>query len=248
MEEQLGKPIAELFASFDDMPVAAASIAQVHFAVTHTGHDVAVKILRPNIEAAFERDIDLFFWLAHLVERRLPKYRRLKPVEAIAIFADTVRRETDLRLEAAAADELRENSKDDPDFYVPMVEWDLTATRVLTTERITGFVASDIAGLQAAGISLDATMEKAARAFFNQVFRDGFFHADMHPGNLFVLPDGRLAPIDFGITARRDSLGVFQGRLRSRREAASGCGLHSAACVAAVGRAGLPRRRHADDG
>ena len=204
VEEQLGKPIDELFQSFDETPVATASIAQVHFAVTKADKEVAVKILRPDVEAAFERDIDLFFWLARLVEHRLPNYRRLKPVAAIAIFADTVRRETNLRLEAAAADELRENSKDNADFYVPQVEWDLTANRVLTTERITGFSASDIGGLQAAGISLDATMEKAARAFFNQVFRDGFFHADMHPGNLFVLPDGRLAPVDFGIMGRVD--------------------------------------------
>jgi ubiquinone biosynthesis protein len=204
VEEQLGKPIGELFQSFDETAVATASIAQVHFAVTHAGSAVAVKILRPNVEAAFERDIELFTWIAEKIERRLPKFRRLKPVAAIATFASTVRMETDLRFEAAAADELRENSKSDPDFYVPKVEWDLTAKRVLTTEKITGFHAGDVEGLRGAGIDLNATMEKAARAFFNQVFRDGFFHADMHPGNLFVLPDGRLAPVDFGIMGRID--------------------------------------------
>lgn len=204
VEEQLGAPIAQLFTQFEDTPVAAASIAQVHFAVTPDGREVAVKILRPRIEAAFARDLELMFWLARLVERRLPHLKRLKPVEVVQTFADTVRIELDLRFEAAAAEELRANTKDDPDFYVPRVDWDRTARRVLVTERIRGISAGDIEGLKAAGTDLTATMEKAARAFFNQVFRDGFFHADMHPGNLFVLPDGRLAPVDFGIMGRID--------------------------------------------
>lgn len=202
VEEQLGHPIHELFTHFEEDAAAAASIAQVHFAVTKEGREVAVKILRPHVEAAFERDIALFLWLAQRIERRAPDLRRLKPVALIETFAATVRIETDLRFEAAAADELRENSRDDPDFYVPQVEWALTARRVLTTERIRGFSVGDREGLRAAGINADATMVKASRAFFNQVFRDGFFHADMHPGNLFVLPDGRLAPIDFGIMGR----------------------------------------------
>ncbi len=199
---QLDAPVAQLFAQFDEEAHAAASIAQVHFAVTHSGREVAVKVLRPGIEEAFQRDLDLFFWLARLVERRLPQYRRLRPVAMIHTFADTVRMELDLRFEAAAAEELRAHSANDPDFYVPEVEWDLTARRVLVTERIRGFSAGDVQGMRAAGIDPNATMEKAARAFFNQVFRDGFFHADMHPGNLFVLPDGRLAPVDFGIMGR----------------------------------------------
>jgi ubiquinone biosynthesis protein len=204
LEEQLGIPIAQAFSQFSDEPVAAASIAQVHFATTTDGREVAVKILRPNIERAFQRDIDLMFWIAHIVERRLPHYRRLKPVRVVETFADTIRLELDLRFEAAAAEELRANSADDPDFYVTAVDWERTARRVLVTERIRGISAGDIEGLTAAGIDLTATMEKAAKAFFNQVFRDGFFHADMHPGNLFVLPDGRLAPVDFGIMGRID--------------------------------------------
>ena len=204
IEEQLGAPIETLFATFDDTAVAAASIAQVHFATTPDGREVAVKVLRPKIERAFQRDLDLMFWLAHQVERRLPKYRRLKPVQVVETFANTIDIELDLRFEAAAAEELRANSKDDPDFYVPAVDWERTARRVLVTERIHGISAGDIEGLQAAGIDLTKTMEHAARAFFNQVFRDGFFHADMHPGNLFVLPDGRLAPVDFGIMGRID--------------------------------------------
>lgn len=202
IEEQLGAPAETLFAQFDEQPHGAASIAQVHFAVTHAGREVAVKVLRPGIEVAFQRDIDLFFWLARLAERRLPHYRRLKPVAIIGTFADTVRLELDLRFEAAAAEELRANTRNDADFYVPLVEWDYTAKRVLVTERIRGFSAGDVEGMRAAGIDPNATMQKAATSFFNQVFRDGFFHADMHPGNLFVLPDGRLAPVDFGIMGR----------------------------------------------
>jgi ubiquinone biosynthesis protein len=204
VEDQLGASIDSLFTQFDEEAHAAASIAQVHFAVTNGGREVAVKVLRPGIEEAFQRDIDLFFWLARFVERRLPHYRRLKPVAVIATFAETVRFELDLRFEAAAAEELRANTKNDTDFYVPIVEWDLTARRVLTTERIRGFSAGDVAGMRAAGIDPDVTMQRAATSFFNQVFRDGFFHADMHPGNLFVLPDGRLAPVDFGIMGRID--------------------------------------------
>ena len=204
VEQQLGAPIENLFTSFDDTAIAAASIAQVHFAVTTDGREVAVKVLRPKIERAFQRDLELMFWIAHLVERRLPHLRRLKPIKVIETFANTIKIELDLRFEAAAAEELRANTKDDPDFYVPLVDWERTAKRVLVTERIRGISAGDIAGLEAAGIDLTRTMEHAARAFFNQVFRDGFFHADMHPGNLFILPDGRLAPVDFGIMGRID--------------------------------------------
>ena len=204
VEEQLGAPIADKFSQFDEHPIAAASIAQVHFAVTTDGREVAVKILRPNVEQSFQRDIDLMFWIARIVERRMPHYRRLKPVQVVETFATTIRLELDLRFEAAAAEDLRSNTKDDPDFFVTQVDWERTARRVLTTGRIRGFAAGDVEGMKAAGIDLTATMEKAAKAFFNQVFRDGFFHADMHPGNLFVLPDGRLAPVDFGIMGRID--------------------------------------------
>lgn len=204
IEAELGASISELFATFEDAPVAAASIAQVHFATTPDGKEVAVKVLRPNVEQRFARDIALMRWLAARIEKRLPHLKRLKPRAVVETFAEAIKIELDLRFEAAAADELRENSKDDKDFYVPTIDWQRTARRVLVSERIRGISAGDIAGLKAAGIDLTATMEKAARAFFNQVFRDGFFHADMHPGNLFVLPDGRLAPVDFGIMGRID--------------------------------------------
>ena len=204
IEEQLGASIETLFTHFEDISIAAASVAQVHFAVTPEGKEVAVKVLRPNIELRFKRDVDFMFWLARKIEKRKPHLRRLKPVKVVETFAETVRIELDLRFEAAAADELRENTKNDPHFYVPTIDWQRTAKRVLVTERIRGFSAGNIEALTAAGIDLNETMRRAAESFFNQVFRDGFFHADMHPGNLFVLPDGRLAPVDFGIMGRID--------------------------------------------
>ncbi len=204
VEQQLRAPLDTLYSSFAEVPVAAASIAQVHFAVTRDGRDVAVKILRPGIEARFARDIALFRWLAASVETCQPELGRLRLREMVETFATAIRMELDLRMEAAAAEELRENSKDDADFYVPTIDWQRTAQRVMTLERIEGISIGDLAALDAAGIDRNATMEKAARAFFNQVFRDGYFHADMHPGNLFVLRDGRLAPVDFGIMGRID--------------------------------------------
>jgi ubiquinone biosynthesis protein len=202
--EEFERPLEAVFSAFSDEPVAAASIAQVHFAVTIAGADVAVKILRPGIGIAFARDLDLFFWIADLVERSQPALRRLKPVEVVRTLAETVRTEMDLRLEAAAASELGENFAGDPDFRVPAVDWLRTGQRVLTLERVAGVRVDDREGLIAAGHDPEAILAKAARAFFNQVFRDGFFHADLHPGNLFVDRDGAIAVVDFGIMGRLD--------------------------------------------
>ncbi len=204
IEAELGKPIAELYSAIDPKPVAAASIAQVHLATTLDGKDVAVKVLRPGIEAAFERDIALFRWLAALAWRLAPRGRRLRPVEVVEAFADTVRSEMDLRLEAAAATELGENFKDDPMFATPEIDWARTARRVLTLERVAGCRVDDEAKLDAAGHDRQEIMRLAAGAFFRQVFEHGFFHADMHPGNLFVRADGGLTVIDFGIMGRLD--------------------------------------------
>lgn len=204
IEAELGKPIAELFASFEKTPVAAASIAQVHFATTHEGKEVAVKVLRPAIEIAFAKDIELLFWLAQIAEKRLPHYRRLKPVASVRTFVEAVSFELDLRYEAAAAAELRENMKKVPGFYVPDVFWNLTSERVLTTERVRGIPLGDGPALDHANIDRTKLVEHAATAFFHQVFTDGFFHADLHPGNLFVLPDNTLAAVDFGIMGRID--------------------------------------------
>lgn len=200
----LDAPVEALFQSFEDVPVAAASIAQVHFAVTAEGEAVAVKVLRPGIARAFERDLELFFWLADLAERTQPGLRRLKPAAVVSTLAETVRIEMDLRFEAAAASELRENLAADPEFRVPKVDWRRTSRHVLTLERVAGIRIDDRAALIAAGHDTRAILAKAARAFFNQVFRDGFFHADLHPGNLFVAEDGAIAAVDFGIMGRLD--------------------------------------------
>jgi len=201
---EFGEKLANRFADFDETPVAAASIAQVHFAVTTEGREVAVKILRPGIARAFARDLDLFRWLARLVERTRPALRRLKPVEVVETLAQSVAIEMDLRFEAAAASELSENFAGDPAFRVPQVDWRRTGRTVLTTERIGGIRVDDREALIAAGHSIDDLLRNAADAFFKQVFRDGFFHADLHPGNMFVEADGTLAVVDFGIMGRLD--------------------------------------------
>ncbi|MGQ9368150.1 2-polyprenylphenol 6-hydroxylase [Azospirillum sp. ST 5-10] len=204
VEAELGRPIESLFLRFEDKPVAAASIAQVHFAVTADGQEVAVKVLRPGIERAFERDIELFHWLAEWAERVLPKLKRLRPREVVEIFARTSRLEMDLRMEAAAASELAQNFAGDPTFVIPRIDWDRTAKRVLTLERIRGIKVDEEERLLAAGYDRDEILAKASAGFFNQVFRDGFFHADLHPGNLFVIEDGNIAAVDFGIMGRLD--------------------------------------------
>jgi ubiquinone biosynthesis protein len=204
VEAELGRPLGALFEAFDETAVAAASIAQVHFARTADGREVAVKVLRPGIAEAFRRDLDLFLWLAVLGERLQPALRRLKPVEVVRTLAEIVRIEMDLRFEAAAAAELAENFAGDPDFHVPRVDWQRTGRTVLTTERIAGCRIDDRAAIEAAGHRIDAILGRAAGAFFKQVFRDGFFHGDLHPGNMFVDPSGAIAVVDFGIMGRLD--------------------------------------------
>lgn len=204
IEAEFGKSIDELFEHFDDKPVAAASIAQVHFAVTKEGKEVAVKVLRPDIEAAFHGDLELFFWGARLLQRTRPELRRLKPVETVRTLARSVEMEMDLRFEAAAADELRENFSGDATVFVPRIDWQRTGQRVLTTERVYGIPFSDIDGIIKAGHDPYEVLKKISEAFFYQAFRDGLFHGDLHPGNLFVLPDGTVALVDFGIMGRLD--------------------------------------------
>ncbi len=202
VEAELGQPLSALFASFEDAPVAAASIAQVHYAVTSEGAPVAVKVLRPGIEAAFARDLALFEWLARVLETARPALARLKPRQVVAFFRDTVSLEMDLRLEAAAASEFAETLADDPGVRIPKVDWQRTARRVLTLERIAGIPVDEREALTAAGHDPVAVVGHAAESFFTQVFRNGFFHADMHPGNLSVDEEGRLVMVDFGIMGR----------------------------------------------
>ena len=199
LEAELGRPLGEVFRDFDDEPVAAASIAQVHFATLENGERVAVKILRPSIRRRLERDIRFFRFCAWLVEAASPSLKSLKLVDAVDQFARLADIELDLRLEAAAAGKLAGNHADDEGIYVPRVEWGLTTERVLVMERVGGIRIDDRDALIAAGHDIEAITRCAARCFFVQVFRDGYFHADMHPGNIFVRGDGVLVPVDFGI-------------------------------------------------
>jgi ubiquinone biosynthesis protein len=204
IETEMDAKIEEIYSDFTGEPVAAASIAQVHFAITTEGEEVAVKVLRPKVEEAFARDVALFHWVARLVERARPDLRRLKPVQVIETFEETINLEMDLRLEAAAAEELADNFEGDDTFRVPAVDWRRTSRRVLTLERVSGIPIDERDALIAAGHDPDKILMRAARSLFNQVFRDGFFHADQHPGNLFVGADGEIVAVDFGIMGRLD--------------------------------------------
>jgi ubiquinone biosynthesis protein len=209
IEQELGRPVGELFLTFDDQPISAASIAQVHLATilptdAIPNGEVAVKVLRPGIEAALARDIDLLRWLAEMTERTQPRLRRLKPVEVVDTFAETVKTEMDLRLEAAAAAELAANFAQDPTYLVPPIDWRLTARRVMTQQRISGIPIDDREAILAGGHNIREVLSKAAAIFFTQVFRDGYFHGDQHPGNMFVDAEGRIGVVDFGIMGRLD--------------------------------------------
>ncbi|MCA1941847.1 MAG: 2-polyprenylphenol 6-hydroxylase [Caenispirillum bisanense] len=202
--EEFDHPIGDLFASFEQTPVAAASIAQVHFATTTDGQEVAVKVLRPGVEQMIARDLDLMYWIAEIVEATQPSLRRLKPVESVRAFEDSVTMEMDLRFEGAAAAEMADNFAGDTSFYVPAIDWQRTSKRIMTSQRVAGIPTDERDTVIAAGLDPTAVVAKAANAFFNMVFRDGFFHADMHPGNLFVDAEGNLVAVDFGIMGRVD--------------------------------------------
>jgi len=204
IEQGLGKPLDQLFASVDPEPVGAASIAQVHRAVTTEGRLVAVKVLRPNIEEDFAAAIDTYEWAAAQVEAMGGEAARLRPRMVVATFRQWTNRELDLRQEAASASELRENLEAESGFFVPAIDWTRTARRVLTLEWIDGIKLTDRQALIDAGHDLRALAAILVRAFLRQAVVDGFFHADLHQGNLFALPDGRLAAIDFGIMGRVD--------------------------------------------
>ena len=199
-----GKPVNEVYVSFGPA-VAAASIAQVHRAeVAQEGASkpVAVKILRPGVERRFKADLDAFFYVARRAESLSLEAQRLRPVEAVATLARSVAMEMDFRLEAAALSEMAENTREDTDFRVPTVDWDRTAREVLTLEWIDGTPLNDRAALEARGLDLPALGRNVIQSFLRHALRDGFFHADMHPGNLFVDQDGRLVAVDFGIMGR----------------------------------------------
>jgi ubiquinone biosynthesis protein len=199
-----GKPVKALFASFGP-PVAAASIAQVHrasVATTNGQRPVAVKILRPGVERRFHADLAAFTFAATHAENVSAEARRLRMVEVVDTLRRTVMVEMDFRLEAAALSEMAENTKDDPDFRVPAVDWDRTSKEVLTLEWIDATPLSDRARLQAKGFDLPQLAKALIQTFLRHALRDGFFHADMHPGNLFVDDKARLIAVDFGIMGR----------------------------------------------
>jgi ubiquinone biosynthesis protein len=200
----LEKPLSQAFASLGP-PVAAASIAQVHRGeVERDGVriQVAVKVLRPNVAARFRRDLSDFFFVAHQAEIYSAEARRLRLVEVINTMSRSVSMEMDLRLEAAALSEMAENTRGDPDFRVPAVDWDRTTHNVLTMEWVDGIALSDHARLEQSNVDLPDLGRKVIQSFLRHALRDGFFHADMHPGNLFLDESGRLVAVDFGIMGR----------------------------------------------
>jgi len=199
VEKALGKSVTELFARFDETPFASASIAQVHAAQLPDGREVVVKVVRPNIEAAIRRDMQLLYTIADLATRFWPDGRRLRPREVVAEFDKTIIDELDLMREAASASQLRRNFLGSDLLYVPEIHWPLTRRNVMVMERIHGTPVSNVAALRAQGVDLKRLSEHGVEIFFTQVFRDNFFHADMHPGNIFVGPNGRYIAVDFGI-------------------------------------------------
>ena len=186
IERTLGQPVTDLFATFERAPMASASVAQVHAATLKSGEDVVVKVLRPDIEKVIRQDIALLYTLARLVARHIPEGRRLRPVEIVADYELVILDELDLAREAANASQLRRNFQSNRLGYVPAVYWDYTARNVLTMERISGIPVTDVETLRALGTDLKLLGERGVEIFFTQVFRDNFFHADMHPGNIFV--------------------------------------------------------------
>jgi ubiquinone biosynthesis protein len=203
LEVAYGQSAFDVFAEFDTTPLASASIAQVHAATLKTGEDVVVKILRPKIKQLIHRDINLLKSFASLAERYWPESRRFKPIAVVREFEQHLMDELDLQREAANASQLRRNFMDSPLLYVPQIYWDYTHKNVLVMERIHGIPITDIKALKKQGICLKTLAERGVEIFFTQVFRDCFFHADMHPGNIFVSREHLKNPqhicVDFGI-------------------------------------------------
>jgi ubiquinone biosynthesis protein len=199
VEQAYEEPLDTVFRAFDETPLASASIAQVHAAQLHDGTEVVVKVLRPNIRKYIKRDVTLLYTIAMLAERYWKDGRRLRPCEVIKEFEKILDDELDLLREAANASQLRRNFKDSGMLYVPEVYWPWCRPNVMVMERINGIPISNITELKAQGIDLQALSEHGVEIFFTQVFQHNFFHADMHPGNIFVSPEGIYMAVDFGI-------------------------------------------------
>lgn len=201
---ELGRPMNEMFSEFSE-PVAAASIAQVHKArLVSDDSYVAVKVLRPGIERAFQKDIDAFYFAASMIDTLSPSSRRLRPLDVIEHFEGVVASELDLRLEGASASEFADNTKDDAGFTLPNIHWGLSARRVMTLEWAEGINAADVDAIAAAGHDLTDLSQRVLQLFLNHALRDGFFHGDMHHGNLKIAPNGDIIAYDFGIMGHLD--------------------------------------------
>jgi len=201
IRRNLGADVDTLFVEFGP-PVAAASIAQVHKARSADGRELAVKVLRPGVDKRFAADLGSFYFAARLMERFSAEGRRLRPVDAVRMLEQSMKQELDLRMEAAALSEMAENTRDDPGFRVPKVDWERTSREVLTTEWIDGTPISDVESLRAQGFDLVKLGDTVIQSFLRHAIRDGFFHADMHQGNLFIDRAGNLVAVDFGIVGR----------------------------------------------
>jgi ubiquinone biosynthesis protein len=199
LDRAYGRSHTGIFASFQEEPIASASVAQVHFATLVGGREVAVKILRPGIVQVIAQDVDLLYVLAGIVERSMPDGKRLRPREVVREFENTIADELDLVHEAANASQLRRNFADERLLVVPEVYWDFCNRDVMVMARVDGIPVNDVPALRAAGIDIPKLARDGVEIFYTQVFRDGFFHADMHPGNILVARDGRYCGVDFGI-------------------------------------------------
>ncbi|WP_370277480.1 ubiquinone biosynthesis regulatory protein kinase UbiB [Pontibacterium sp.] len=203
IEQALGQPVSELFAKFEQQPLASASVAQVHKATLGDGRDVVVKVIRPGIERTIQKDVALLYGVAEIVQAIWADGRRLRPVEVVAEYEQTIFDELDLRKEAANGSQLHRNFAGSDILYVPEIYWDYTRANVLVMERIHGIPVADVDQLHAQNTDMKKLAERGVEIFFTQVFRDSFFHADMHPGNIFVSRENPQSPqyiaVDFGI-------------------------------------------------
>ena len=213
IEGALGKPVSELFGSFELEPMASASIAQVHAATLPDGSEVVVKVVRPGIRRLIRRDIDLLMAIARLAENYWEGGSRVKPTEFVREFETFIFDELDMTREGANASALRNNFKDSRDLYIPEIYWPYCKEQVLVMERVSGIPISDIEGLRAAGVNLERLAKMGIRVFYTQVFRDNLFHADMHPGNIFVdatdPENASYIALDFGIVASLTPLDLY---------------------------------------